>query len=102
MNQQQSDFLSDRDKSRMLDHMNADHADAVMNYLRVFARINQADSALLTDLDRSGMTLMYEIEGQQHQCTIPFEPPLQEVSDVRRTLVQMAVEAREQLQSSGG
>jgi putative heme iron utilization protein len=30
---------------------------------------------------------------------IPFDPPLQDASEIRKTLVQMAVEAREQLQS---
>ncbi|MFZ0469262.1 MAG: DUF2470 domain-containing protein [Thiogranum sp.] len=97
--EQQSEFLNDRDKARMIEHMNADHADAVMNYLRVFARVNQADSALLTDLDRCGMTLVYEREGHRRHCMIPFDPPLQDASEVRETLVQMAVEAREQLQS---
>lgn len=97
--QQQSEFLNEQDKARMLDHMNADHADAVMNYLRAFAHINQADSALLTDLDRCGMTLVYELEGQRHQCTIAFEAQLQDASEVRQTLVKMAADARERLQS---
>lgn len=99
MTQQTTEFLNERDKARMLDHMNADHADAVMNYLRAFANVSQADSALLTDLDRSGMTLVYELEGQQHRCTIAFENRLADASEIRATLVRMAAEARERLES---
>lgn len=100
--EQQSDFLDEQEKARMVGHMNEDHADAVMNYLRVFAGVSNADTALLTDLDRYSMTLAYELDGQQRQCTIEFGSPLADKSQVRETLVHMAQEARERLQPGDG
>lgn len=96
--EQHSEFLSEQEKTRMVGHMNEDHADAVMNYLRVFAGVSHADTALLTDLDRQGMTLAYELDGRRRQCTIDFGTPLEDKSQVREKLVQMAQEARERLQ----
>jgi putative heme iron utilization protein len=95
--EQPSAFLSEPEKARIVGHMNEDHADAVMNYLRVYAGVSDADSAWLTDLDRDGMLLGYRRDGQDHSCRIAFQPPLEDRSEIRARLVDMAATARRKL-----
>lgn len=72
-----------------LDHMNEDHADAVENYARHFARA-PAGKWLLTGIDPDGIDLALGDE----TCRIFFPAPLQDVAETRPVLVAMAKEAR--------
>jgi putative heme iron utilization protein len=95
-----ADFLSNEEKNRMIEHMNEDHFDAVMNFLKVYAGVHNADAVLLSDLDRFGITLVYEQDGSRRQCTVPFEKSLNDKSEIRQTLVNMAQRARGRLDAS--
>ncbi|WP_295813768.1 DUF2470 domain-containing protein, partial [uncultured Nitratireductor sp.] len=70
-------------------HMNSDHADAVENYARHFARAS-AGKWQLTGIDPEGVDLALSDETRR----IFFDTPLSDASQMRPTLVAMAKEAR--------
>lgn len=70
-------------------HMNSDHADAVENYARHFARA-AAGKWQLTGIDPDGIDLALGDETRR----IFFAEPLQDAAAMRHTLVAMAKEAR--------
>ena len=87
-------FLEDAEKIRMIDHMNDDHADAVLNYVKAYAGIVGAESAKLLDITPEGMVVEYNVVTDSNICRIAFEAPLKDKSEVRQTLVAMANDAR--------
>ncbi|WP_404934619.1 HugZ family protein [Nitratireductor sp. L15S-10] len=70
-------------------HMNKDHADALENYARHFARA-PSGKWQLTGIDPDGIDLALGDE----TCRIFFKSPLSDASQIRPTLVAMAKEAR--------
>ncbi|OAN46975.1 nitroreductase [Chloroflexus islandicus] len=82
-----------------IEHMNSDHADAVLAYARGLAGIAWAEMALVTRLEASGIELRVTGNGQTTTVRIPFEPPLTHADQLRPTLVQLAQRARQQLSS---
>lgn len=85
-----SDFLTPCEKERMIGHMNDDHADAVLDYVRAFAGARSASRARLLDLDRYAIAVEYHTERGRNICRIPFAEPLASKDAVRPTLVDMA------------
>ena len=80
----------------VIEHMNNDHADAVLLYARHFAGLKDATRAVLIDVDRSGMIL--EVHAAQlTRARIEFGATLTSEDDVRPMLVKMAREARSAL-----
>lgn len=76
-------------------HMNGDHADALLLYVRAFTKHSQARSAAIIGLDRQSMQLSVG-EGEPI-ANIAFIPPLRDEGEVRLRLVGLAKQAREQL-----
>lgn len=83
--------------AQIIEHMNEDHADAVLLYVRVFAGRDDADAAWLAGFDASGMNIRYLIDGAEFECRIDFEFPVETTGAVRRMLVEMAAQARDTL-----
>lgn len=92
-----SDFLTTSEKERMIVHMNGDHADAVLDYVRAFAGVRSASRARLLDMDRYAMSVEYHTDRGMNICRIPFAGPLCGKDEVRPALVSMAKQARERL-----
>jgi putative heme iron utilization protein len=92
-----SSFLSQTEKDRMIGHMNDDHADAVLNYVRAFTGARSANQARLLDIARDAMAVEYHTEQGRNICRIPFAQPLSSKDEVRSALVQLAQLARERL-----
>ncbi|MCS6888251.1 DUF2470 domain-containing protein [Chloroflexus sp.] len=80
-----------------IEHMNSDHADAVLAYARGLAGVEWAQTALMTRLTANGMELQVAGNGQTTTVWIPFEPPLTHVEQLRPTLVKLAQQARQRL-----
>lgn len=78
-----------------IEHMNADHADAVLAYARGLAGLPWAEAATLAALDAGGMDLLVEGQGRQTLARIPFEPPLRTPDELRPALVALAERARD-------
>lgn len=81
-------------ESRIVAHMNDDHADALANYVAAFTDHAMPELVRMTDIDAAGMTLRINDTTEVH---IPFDPPLHNADEARMRLVEMAQEARDQL-----
>lgn len=92
-----SDFLTPAEKERMIGHMNDDHADVVLDYVRAFAGARSASRARLLDMDRYAIAVEYYTVQGRNICRIPFAEPLASKDAVRPTLVDMAKLAHERL-----
>ncbi len=75
-----------------LDHMNADHREAISSYARHFARSGAADW-LMTGIDADG----FDLAAGDASLRVFFPEPLADAGALRGTLVEMAKQAREAL-----
>jgi hypothetical protein len=82
-------------KARIINHMNADHADSVEDYLKFYNSINAApQSAKLIDLNLDSMEIGYIDESGVQQTTfVKILPPMGSLAESRVKLVAMAEEA---------
>lgn len=87
--------LTIRERHAIADHMNDDHADAVLLYARVFGGLPRAQAARMVDIDETGMELEATLPSGLRKVRVPFPQPLHSPGDARRTLIQMAQAARE-------
>lgn len=90
--------LSSEERSAIIEHMNEDHADAVLLYAQSFGGVPNATAATMTSIDAAGMDLEVAAGDELKLIRIEFDRRLRTPGDVRRTLVEMARSARE----SGG
>jgi putative heme iron utilization protein len=85
----------------MLDHMNADHADSNLMYVKVYGNLWGATAARMVTLDKDGMDLEVTVpEGTQH-IRIPFDHRLEDEADAQRTLVAMSRHAQAVIARTG-
>ncbi|MEM0978351.1 MAG: DUF2470 domain-containing protein [Pseudomonadota bacterium] len=75
--------------SSAIEHMNADHLDAIAHYAKAFARAPEAEWRLAT-LDAEGLDLICS----DAVVRVWFDPPLANAGELRPRLVEMARSAR--------
>ena len=81
-----------------IEHMNADHHDALIDYVRAFSDIDDVAGARMAALDRYGFDIQARREGGREQLVrISFDEPLEHHSQVRKAMVQMVRKARQHL-----
>jgi len=81
----------------IIEHMNDDHADAMLAYARAFASAPDTSEARMTGVDRLGFDMELETGSGPRRARLAFEPPVESPKDVRRALVRMVGAARQQL-----
>ena len=87
--------------ARIIEHMNDDHADALVAYCQVFANLENVESARMVGVDRYGMDIMAtHTDGAQRAARVAFPAPVNAVEDVRAATVALLREARAQLSTS--
>lgn len=89
-----SDFFPAAQRAHVIEHMNTDHADAVLRYARFFAGQVTATAARLTGIDARGIDLLVTSPAGAGAVRVEFEQPLAQPDDAHLTLVAMAKEAR--------
>ncbi|HEY9804841.1 MAG TPA: DUF2470 domain-containing protein [Leptolyngbyaceae cyanobacterium] len=89
-----SEQFSAEISSRICNHMNEDHADAVVLYAQVFGGVNQASSAQMLAIDAQGMDLTAEVNGESIPVRIQFDHVLADAEDAHHTLIAMVKQAR--------
>jgi putative heme iron utilization protein len=87
--------LSDDDAERIVDHMNAEHEDDLLLFAQVYAGEEGASAARMTGIDAEGLTLEVETATGTEELRIDFDSPLDTPEDAHRTLVDMALSARD-------
>jgi putative heme iron utilization protein len=72
------------------DHMNQDHAEAVLGFVQQLADQKDALSAEMVGIDGDGMRFMARTPHGDERLMVPFQPPLNAPDEVRDRLVTMA------------
>lgn len=82
--------------SRILEHMNSDHASALVAYARAFTRATDAVSATMTAIDRHGFEMTVNTPSGVGPARLAFDVPLEHADEARVKLVALlrAAEAR--------
>jgi putative heme iron utilization protein len=76
--------------------MNEDHADAIANYAAVFGKAAGDEGWVMTGVDADG----FDLAAGDRVLRIPFARPLADAADMHKTLVAMAIEARQARQKT--
>jgi heme iron utilization protein len=87
----QPDPLADAAKG-ILDHMNADHADALLLFAKVHAKL-EAEAAIMTSVDRLGFHIRVQTPAGIKGARIPFLREATTPSATRSILVEMVKQA---------
>ncbi len=81
-----------------IDHMNADHADALVACCRTFGGVPDASSAVMTGLDRYGFDVIAEAKSGRRATRIAFPTPLHEPQELRPAMIALTRQAREAIE----
>ncbi|MEM9162692.1 MAG: DUF2470 domain-containing protein [Cyanobacteria bacterium P01_F01_bin.4] len=74
---------------RICKHMNDDHADAVLLYVKIFGGSQTATAATMKAIDAEGMDLEAQVADQTVPVRVAFDHPLKDAKDAHHTLVEM-------------
>jgi putative heme iron utilization protein len=80
----------------ILEHMNADHPDALVAYCRAFGNV-QAEAATMTAIDRLGFGVRAQVSGQMQEIRVSFPHQVGSTDAARRVLIEMLQDARSHL-----
>lgn len=86
----------------ILDHMNEDHADALLAYARAFTSATDATAATMTSVDRLGFEMTVDTPRGRGPARLAFASPIASTKDARIALVALVGEARAKLAASAG
>lgn len=91
-----ADTITPEISDRICQHMNDDHADAVLLYAKVYGKVADADTAQLLKVDPDGMDVSVHSGEQNATVRIAFDHALQDSEDAHHTLIAMVKAARSQ------
>lgn len=78
----------------ILEHMNDDHADAVLLYAQIFGGRDDALAARMVAIRPEDMTLAIRTRSGEEEISVAFDHALTDSEDAHHTLVAMVREAR--------
>jgi len=87
----------DQIKDDVIAHMNDDHSDANLVYVKALAGLTDAMSARMTDFDRYGVSLTAEVPDGVSEVRVSFLEPLAKAEGIRPALIKLLKYARERL-----
>lgn len=91
----ESGFFPAEQKKTILEHMNEDHADAVLRYAKHYAGRKEATAGRLVDIDRDGIDIAIQTPAGEASVRVAFAQPLEKADDAHVVLVTMAKTARQ-------
>lgn len=74
---------------RICNHMNKDHADAVLVYAQKYGKVTEASSAEMVSIDAEGMHLTAQINGENVPVRVEFDRTLKDAKEAHVILVEM-------------
>ena len=86
--------MTEAERQSAIDHMNADHGDAVLLYAQVFGGLPTASQATMTDLDTHAMRLLVQVDRESREVAIPLKRSITTLDAAREVLVEMVHDAR--------
>ncbi|BDA67900.1 hypothetical protein RIVM261_025870 [Rivularia sp. IAM M-261] len=81
--------------SRICQHMNDDHSNAVLLYAQAFGGLKEAQAAQMQAIDATGMDINAQVNGENVPVRINFDHVLQDSEDAHHTLIAMVKQARQ-------
>lgn len=81
----------------IIQHMNQDHADALVAYARAFTRATDTDQAVMTGVDRYGFEMSVKTERGPRPARVAFGSDITTPTAARKALVALVKEARAKL-----
>ena len=84
----------------IIDHMNEDHADAMVCYARAFTRATATDDVRMTGIDRYGFEMSVAVKAGRRPARIAFDAPIATALEARKTLVSLLGSARAKLDAA--
>jgi hypothetical protein len=90
----ESDPLADHARG-ILDHMNADHGGALLDYCHRFSRAADASAARMTGVDRYGFEMSVTTARGPRPVRLGFSRPVATPDEARQELIALAKRARE-------
>ena len=93
----QSPCFDPASERSMIEHMNADHADSNLMYVKVYGHLWRATAARLVTLDKEGMDLEVTVPVGVQRIRLTFDHRLQDEADAQCTLVAMSRHAQAML-----
>lgn len=95
MHQMPVPILPDDLLAEAIEHMNTDHADAVLLYAQQIAGMPWATQAELTTIEVSGFRLTAHADQRMATAWVTFETPLTDPAQLRAAFVRLARKARQ-------
>jgi len=83
----------------IIEHMNADHADAMVAFCRALTRATDTAAATMTSVDRYVFEMSAQTGRGPRPIRLPFPAPITTPDDARRAMVALVRRARELLAS---
>jgi putative heme iron utilization protein len=78
-------------------HVNGEHTDNLIEYLRAYTEVDDATDARMTGVDRDGMDIEAQTPGGVRNERIPWGERLERREQVREEMVRLTVEAKAKL-----
>ena len=97
----QSPSFDPESERYMIGHMNADHADSNLMYVKVYGNLWSATAARIVTLDKEGIDLEVTVPDGTQRIRIPFDHRLEDETDAQRTLVAMSQHAQAVITQAG-
>ncbi|MDH5673939.1 MAG: DUF2470 domain-containing protein [Myxococcales bacterium] len=94
--QAEADPLADA-AAGILEHMNADHADALVAYCHAFSKATEIEEATMTQVDRYGFEMSAITAEGPRPVRLAFPQPVTTAEQTRKALVEMLQQARAKL-----
>lgn len=89
-----SEAITPAISDRICKHMNEDHGDALVLYVRAFGNSPQAESAQMISIDSQGMNFSAQIKEETLPVRVEFDHKLKDAEDAHHTLIEMVKTAR--------
>jgi heme iron utilization protein len=80
--------------SAIVEHMNADHAAAMVALCRAFSRAQGAESVVMTGIDRYGFEMSVATPAGRRPVRLAFFQPVTTPEEARRAMVELVIQAR--------
>ncbi|MGK7949086.1 MAG: DUF2470 domain-containing protein [Xenococcaceae cyanobacterium] len=79
---------------RICKHMNEDHGDALVLYVKAFGNSTEAESAEMISIDPQGMNFSAQVAGETVPVRVEFDHTLKDAEDAHHTLIDMVKQAK--------
>jgi len=86
-----------RNAGRAIEHLNDDHADALLEMAQALGGQPEATAARCVDADRTGLDLVAATPGGEVDVRVPYDERIDSPEGLRKATVKLAQRARAEL-----